>query len=298
MSNTELTIIDDIKNDVILKESNTVPMSSIFGRGVSVKEESFGGRSLAENAQLVDKAMDNLVELEDVWNHSHSQWIWKHITLSWVSPYSNIKQIAAEMQRKKSALNEAKWKQVRNEIKLRKLREKLENGIDDHWEEIEAKAKMCELIEAVANGTVYIEGAMKDVLILNELYEQLKAQVEGFTEEELEKHESKSHLKRSLMQSIRDVRQFGVITKGEQEYMEQVGANPTKMLHLIKGYLKREEESDRWDNAELIQFINDAVDDLIDNKKIDVTRMESFKFSHDPKLGISYHKKIAEKDGS
>lgn len=297
-ANNELTIIDKIKNnDLVITDGSEfkIPMSYVFGRGIFAKTDSFGGRTLFENAELVDKAIQNTRNLQNVWNHSHSQWDWKHITLSFHSDFRNMKQIEAEMSRKRQALNEAKWRQVKSEIKIRKLEEKLESGTLNYWDEIDAKVKISELKESFVEGTAYIEGAMKDVLALNEIYEQLKNKVSNFNEEDFEKEESKSHLKRSLVQCIRDVRQFGFITKGEQEYMEQIGVNPSKIQILIKKYIEKEIQEDSWDTSGLMEFVNNVVDDLINNKKVDLIRMNLMGFNPDPASGINYDKKVAEK---
>lgn len=290
----ELSVIEEIRRDVVIKDKNEykVPISTVFGRGTLAKAESFGGVSLQENARRTDVAIKNMQELQDVWNHSHSQWDWKHITFSYGSDFRNMKQIEAEMSRKRSALNEAKWRQLKNEIKIRKLEEELEKP-QDYWKEVELKVKLLELKEGMAEGTAYIEGAMKDVLAINELYEQLKSRISNFDEVDFESEESKSHLKRSMMQCIRDVRQFGAITKGEQEYLEQIGVNPAKMQILMRQFVEKESQSDSWDTTMLVEFVNDVVNDLIDNHKVDVVRMRLFGFEHDPKLGISYDKKVA-----
>jgi len=294
--NKELTIIDDINKNLIASNSHNLPLSTVFGRGITAKEESFGNRTLAENAMLVDTAMANMAELENIWNHSHSQWVWKHITMSWLSPYMRLKQVAAEMQRKRGALEETKWKQVKNEVKLLKLKKKLENTDLDYFEELETKIKIAEITDGMDRGVLLIEGAMKDVLAINKIYEELKELVDGFTEEELERQESKSHLMRSLMQSVRDIRERGVITKGEQEYMEQVGVNPSKMFMLLKEYVAKEAE-DEWDTNKLITTIEKLVDELIDDEKVDVKRMETLGFDPNPTEGIGYHKKVAQKNG-
>jgi hypothetical protein len=173
------------------------------------------------------------------------------------------------------------------------MEEQLLNPDIAYWDEIDLKVKVAELKEGIAEGMLYIEGAMKDVLALNEIYEQLKARVSNFTEEDFEREESKSHLKRSLVQCIRDVRQYGTITKGEQEYMEQIGVNPTKMLMLIRNYLKEETESNDWSTTDLISFVTKVADDLIDNKKVDINRMSLMGFDPEPAKGIYYDKPVA-----
>jgi len=272
-----------------------VPVAKVFGAGSLAKTESFGGRSLAQNTELVDKALQNTDELQNIWNRSHSQWTWKHINLHYHGDFKNVRQIAAEMNRKKSALNEAKWKHVKNEIAIKKIEEKLQTEDLDYWKEIDLQIQLAEKREAMANGMVYIEGAMKDVLALNELYEQMKDKFEGFTEDEFEREESKSHLKRSVVQCIRDVRQTGSITKGEQEYLEQIGVNPTKMLYLIREYINKEEAKNDWDVSGLHRFVAGIVDELIDVMKVDKKKMVIMGFNPDPSTMLSYDKPVALK---
>jgi len=298
---------DDKKNEVALYESVTkdivatpaqeysLPISQVLGRGLAVKEESFGGRSLVENAQMVDKAIVNTNELQNIWNHSHSQWTWKHINLSYHSPWKNMRQIAAEVSSKKRALNDAKWRQVENEMRMRKLEEKLADETQlDYWEAVKLKIKLAKMKEGIAEGTVIIEGAMKDILALNDMYEQLKGKVSDFYEADVEREESKAHLKRSLVQCIRDVRQSGSITKGEQEYMEQIGVNPGKMQRMIKDYVRDEEKTDDWTSKGLYDFVDHVVEELIDVVEVDKIRMDIMGFEHESRDDITYDTKVAK----
>lgn len=298
---------DDEKKEVALYESVTkdivatpaqeysLPISQVLGRGLAVKEESFGGRSLAENAQMVDKAIVNTNELQNIWNHSHSQWTWKHINLSYHSPWKNMRQIAAEVSSKKRALNDAKWRQVENEMRMRKLEEKLaDESLLDYWEAVKLKIKLAKMKEGIAEGTVIIEGAMKDILALNDMYEQLKGKVSDFSEADVEREESKAHLKRSLVQCIRDVRQSGSITKGEQEYMEQIGVNPGKMQRMIKDYVRDEEKTDDWSSKGLYDFVDHVVEELIDVVEVDKIRMDIMGFDHESRDDITYDTKVAK----
>jgi len=292
----ELAIFEEIRKDITLTDGSEykVPVAAVFGRGTLAKTESFGGRSLAENSQLVDTALQNTQELQNIWNRSHTEWTWKHINLSYHSPLKNMRQIAAEVTSKKNALNEAKWRQVKNEVKIRKLEEKLSDPNLEYWDEVEGKVKLAQLREGMAEGSLYIEGAMKDVLALNELYEQLKSKVSDFSEEDVEKEESKSHLKRSLVQCIRDVRQSGNITKGEQEYMEQIGVNPGKIQRMIREYVAEEAVSESWDTNGLHDFVDHVVSNLIDNCKVDEAKMDRMGFKHEHTTGLGYDKKVAQ----
>jgi len=292
---TQVAVFEEIRKntDIATQEQLSVPMSLVFGHGTVGDIASFGGNTLLENTKKVDVALQNVGELQNIWNHSHSQWDWKHINLSYHSPYKNMRQIAGEISAKKAALNEAKWKHVKTEVKIKKLEEKLSDPNIEYWDEVDIKIKLAQKKEQLAEGMSYIEGAMKDVLALNDMYEQLKSKVSGFSEADFEKEESKNHLKRSLVQCIRDMRQSGTITKGEQEYLEQVGVNPSKIIMLLRDYLKSEIETDSWDTTMLFNFVDKLVDELIDDHGVDVTRMKLMGFDTDFNDEYSYGNKIA-----
>lgn len=294
----ELAVFEEIRKSEIVTAEDTekmkVPMAMVFGHGTTGNLPSFGNKTLNENSQLVDAALKNVGELENIWNHSHSQWMWKHINFSYHSPHKNMRQISAELSKKKSALNEAKWRHIKKEAKIRKLQEELQNSENlDYWKEVDMKIKLSELQEGAIEGMTYIEGAMKDVLALQEIYEDLKEKVSGFSEHDIEKEESITHLKRSIVQCIRDVRQSGRITKGEQEYMEQIGVNPGKMQRILQEYVKKEVEQDSWGSEPLFEFVDGLARELIEKHKVDIKRMELLGYDPEPNEAISFSTKVA-----
>lgn len=294
---SNITVFDQVKHELDIQRDPMefkVPLGEIFGKTSLAPKESFGQVTFKENIEKVDTALQNVGELQNIWNHSHTQWMWKHINLSWLSPHKNMRQISAEVSRKKAALNEAKWKHIQNELKIKKIEEELSKPETlDKWREIELNIKLAQLREGLAEGATHIEGAMKDILALNELFEQLKDRISDFSEEDIEAEETKTHLKRSIVQCIRDVRQSGSITKGEQEYMEQIGVNPSKIQRLLREYVKAEEASDNWDVSDLYSFVDDLVVELTEKHKVDVKRMELQGFDPDYIGNITYDTKVA-----
>ena len=288
---TEVTVFDQVKRELDIQRDPMefkVPLSDIFGKTSLAPKASFGQVTFKENIDKVDQALANVGDLQNIWNHSHTQWMWKHINLSWLSPHKNMRQISAEVSRKKGALNEAKWKHIQNELKIKKIEEELSKPEQlTKWREIELNIKLAQMREG------HIEGAMKDILALNELYEQLKARLSDFSEEDIEAEETKTHLKRSIVQCVRDVRQSGSITKGEQEYMEQIGVNPSKLQRLLREYVKAEESSENWDVSDLYSFVDDLVVELTEKHKVDVKRMELQGFDPNYIGNITYDQKVA-----
>lgn len=294
-NNTTLTLFDAIKKDLTVadKESTRVPTSYIFAQGSLAHTKSFGNKTFGENAIEVDKALANTSELQNIWNHAHTQWVWKHLNLSYHSPLNNMRQISAEITGKKMALNETKWKNLECEIRIKKMEEKLEKGGLNYWDEIDLKIKLAQERESLSEGAVLIEGAMKNVLALNSMYEDLKKKLNGFTEADMEREETKSHLRRSIVQCIRDVRQTGFISKGEQEYVEHIGVNPSKMQAIIREYVQEEQNAEGWDVAPLFQFVEQLADKLIDVCKVDETLMKIQGFSQDFVEEYTYTNKVA-----
>lgn len=292
----ELTVFEEIrKKDLIVSdpEALKVPMAMVFGHGVTGNLPSFGNRTLNENTQLVDAALQEMGQLESIWNHSHTQWTWKHINLSYHSPWKNMRQISAEISSKKSALREAKWRHIKNEAKIRRYEEDLLAGELDYWKEVDLKIKIAELKENAVEGMKYIEGAMKDVLALQDMYNDLKKQVSDFNEHDVEKEETKAHMKRSIVQCIRDVRQNGYISKGEQEYAEQIGINPTKLQKVIRAYVASEEQDEGWGTKSLIEFVDQLVNELADVYKVDIERLDIMGFNPEPVEDISMLNRLA-----
>ena len=267
----------DIKNNnkdlnVWIQDAQTTHLSEVFSAENLPYVQSFGGKTLAENAQKAELAILNCTETERIWNRSHSQWTWRHINLGYAAPYKNMRQISAEVSSKREALEEAKWNWLKTQAKIKIKEDQILKEKDPNRQEL-LEVELAQMKSQSASGMKYVEGAMKDVITLSELYNQLKAPYEGYTEEDFEREEAKSHLKRSLVQCLRDIRQSGRITKGEQEYLEQIGANPGKVFQDMIKYLQEEEQSDDYTVKGMYAFLDHMCDMLIDQLKVDEVRM-------------------------
>lgn len=280
IQNKEIDIISKTtSSDVAFPRiDSSLSFESAFGRGALGSSKSFGGHSLAKNAERLDEALLETAELHKIWNHAHTQWMWKHLNLSYHSVWKNIRQISAEITNKKAALDEAKWKHVENEIRIRETEEEIEallqkNDPNDKWVIVKKQAKVAKLKEGMVVGMSYIEGAMKDILALTDVYKTLKEKYGTISEDDVEREETIAHLKRSIVQSIRDVRMQGVISKGEQEYLEQIGVNPGKLNVVLREYVEEEAKSKFWDATGLHEFVDTLCDELAPVAKIKMDLM-------------------------
>ena len=291
----EIAVYEEIysNKDLIVQSEFKLPMSRVFANTVLGNVESFGNRTVSENAQLVDLAFQNTDDLQSIWNRSHTQWTWKHINMSHGSDIHNMRQIAAEMSGKKAALQNAKWSTIRNEVAVKKLEEKLEQGDLEYWEEVDIKLDLAQRKESLREGFNMIEGAMKDVLALNDIYEQLKKRVSNFDEHDFELAEPIHQMKKSLSQCIRDIRQSGFISKGEQEFLEQIGANVSKIQRLLREFVQQEEEDEHWDNRMQVSFIDKLANELVNDHKITEVRAAMYGFEETPIEDHSQNVKVA-----
>jgi len=272
---SEITIKKENKQDLVdvAEEARGKSIAEVFMATNLAEVKSFGGLTIAENAKKVDLAIANVAETERIWNRSHSQWTWRHINLSYAAPMKNLRQVSAEMTRKREALEEAKWNYLKNEIKLKQKEDRLAKEKDPLKSQL-IEIDIAQLKSGMANGMKYVEGAMKDVLTLSNLYDDLKDKFSDYTEEDFEKEEARSHLKRSMVQCLRDVRQSGRITKGEQEYLEQIGVNPGKITLDMLAYLEYEQKIEDYTVKPMYEFLDDMCTKLLDQLQVDKVRME------------------------
>ena len=69
---------------------------------------------------------------------------------------------------------------------------------------------------------------------------------------------------RSIRQCVRDVRERGKITKGEQEFIEQWGGNPSYMFKRIVEHVNAEHNSNDPSGILLNEFVNKMAEEFKD----------------------------------
>ena len=229
--------------DLILKSFNGV-----------AQHKSYGGKTLQQNLENADKAIAKVQYTERIFDRSRSQWMLKFLTCSNADGWVRLRQISAEMTRKRMALSEAKFGYMKKltEAKIKR---------DEMLEEENENKKLLLEIEAAefesqaAETLVKVEGALKECETLAQMHDELKELLGDITEEEFEKAQTKAHIKRAVMQSIREVKEVGKIKCGNSEYLEQSGLSTTAVLRDIFEFLKEEEESEVKDTSVLHKFL-------------------------------------------
>ena len=225
--------------------------------------KSFGGVSIRDNFKKADVAIRHVAREHKKYGRRNSQWTIKNLTLSWDTPSRNLRQISAEMKKKEEALFDHKYKHKENMIKVDEYKRKLEKESDD-LKRRKLELKIEKEVVGFQRGIEYIEGALKDILVLRKCYDDIVQKYGLQTEEDFEKWEQKHHIMRSIRQCVRDVRERGKITKGEQEFIEQWGGNPSYMFKRIVEHVNAEHNSDDPSGILLNEFVNKMAEEFKD----------------------------------
>lgn len=277
---------------------NKLPEKIIETKG---QVTSFGGRSLAENMKEAERAIAKMNYTERIWDRSRSQFTLKNLVTSYPSDWKNLRQISAEMQRKRDALREAKFSYAKKlqeaEIKRIEVAEKQEQlNVDTpplQKERINAEItlleiEIAEIMEGAEAGVPKIEGALKEIMTLEKMHDELTERLNEIGEDAFEKHEARSHIKYALIQAVREVRAVGRINTGVQEYLEQCGVNITHAFRDINNFLGEEaEEGSSHSTRHLYEWLEEMANKYEDCA---LDQTERLGFSRDHMKEIAYNK--------
>jgi len=218
--------------------------------------KSYGDKSLVENLQNAEVAINKVQYTERIWDRSRSQFMLKHLTCSQADNWTRLRQVSAEMARKRMALNEAKFGYMEAVAKAKIKKQKHEQEVDPLKREL-LEIQVMKMESQNAEILVKVEGALKEIETLAEMHDQLQEIIGDVSEEEFEKAQVQSHIKRAMTQSIREVREKKVIGCGNQEYLEQVGVCVTSAMTEIQQYLIQEKTSGVANTSLLHSFVDD-----------------------------------------
>ena len=222
--------------------------------GIST-QKSYGGKTFLANLENAEKAIEKVQYTERIWDRSRSQHMLKFLTCSNADGWLRMRQISAEMNRKRMAMSEAKFGYMKKlaEIKIKRA-EMLKE--EDENKKLLLEIESAELESQVKDGLVKMEGAMKEVETLAQMHDQLKEKLGDITEEEFEKAQVQAHIKRAVMQAVRDVKECGKIKAGNAEYLEQSGLSTSAIYREILAFIEQESKSGIGDTSMLHRFLD------------------------------------------
>ena len=136
-----------------------------------------------------------------------------------------------------------------------------------------------------AETLIKVEGALKEVETLAQMHDTLKEKLGDINEEEFEKAQIKSHIKRAVTQAIREVKECGKIKCGNAEYLEQAGLSTTAILKDIFIFLEEESQAGVNDTSMLHRFLDKTA------KKYEgamIQQAEWLGFNPDTNMNLTY----------
>ena len=220
-----------------------------------LENNSYGDQSLELNIANAELAIKKVQYTERVFDRSRSQYTLKNLTCSNADHWLRVRQISAEMANKRTAYQEAKFNYLEKLVKVKIKRKKIAETEDDLQKNLMSiqadrlEYQACELL-------VKVEGGLKEIELLAEMHDQLVNIIGDVTEEKFELAQVQSHIKRAIMQSVREVRECGVIKCGNQEYLEQIGVSVTSARKAINDFLQQEDETNIMNTFLLHAFVD------------------------------------------
>ena len=191
--------------------------------------------------EKMQKITDRMVEIDRAINslgRRNTQTTNQLMTLTMLtdSPYRRLRQILTQITRKKDALMGHYFSHQKLQLEIKE------------WEEEDTELSRIKIAEArtgMEGGKGYIEGALKEIGIFQDAYEEIRENnnvPELWDEEDAELDEIRHHIRQAFRQSHRDMILTGSISQGNAEYLEQYGVHLQTARNYIKQYINQCEE--------------------------------------------------------
>ncbi len=153
------------------------------------------------------------------------------LTMLTDSPYRRLRQCITQIENKKTALRDTFYNYKKTELQIKE------------WENEGGELSLIEAQnarEGLEAGKVYIDGALKELAVFQEAYEEIRKSnniPELWDEEDAELDEIRHHIRQAFRQSHRDMILTGTITQGNAEYLEQYGIHLQTARNVIAKYI-------------------------------------------------------------
>ena len=181
---------------------------------------------ISERMLEIDRAINNL-------GHRNTQTTTQMMTLTMLSdsPFRRLRQCIVEINKKRDALRSTYYKLLKQQYRIKKWKEK-----GDEFSLIKAEEAEAEM----AASKIYIDGALKEIAVLQEAYLEIQKNhniPDDWDEEAAELEEIQPHLRQAIRQSHRDMTLSGTISQGNAEYLEQYGVHLQVATKVIGDYI-------------------------------------------------------------
>lgn len=280
LDSTELDSLIDRSNSFLQISTRTADSKSI-GEMKTFSNDKL--KSLAEKMPEINRATNSF-------GRTNSQLSDKLLSLTMLSysPYRYLHQCLSKIESRRQALTENQFKLKKSVVELEELKlekEELERQVQDNnldnYEKNILECKIRRLTIELEEKTVslndsmlYIEGALKEISIYQDSYEQIKKNhniPDDWDEEDFENSELEHHIKMAFLNGVRDIISSSRLNMGTLEYLNQLGINPITANTLINSYVKDSVtmiENNNYPNInQLDEFLNKMYNVFKDSHK-------------------------------
>ena len=153
------------------------------------------------------------------------------LTMLTDSPYRRLRQCITQIENRKQVLTGAYFGYQKTQLQI------------EEWEEVGDALSLINIQEAevgLETQKIYIDGALKELAVFQEAYEEIRVNnniPEEWDEEDAELDEIRHHIRQAFRQSHRDMILQGTITQGNAEYLEQYGVHLQTARNYIATYI-------------------------------------------------------------
>jgi hypothetical protein len=188
------------------------------------------------------------------------------LTMLTDSPYRRLRQILTQIEQKRSAVEEAYFSHLKKQVEVKE------------WKEEGSELSLIKIAEAEHSHKrtqIYIEGALKEIAMYQEAYEEIRTNNNIpvlWDEEDFELEEIRHHMRQAFRQAHRDMIHQGTISQGNAEYLEQYGVHLHTAQNVIGKYIAEcqrliDEEGKVPNITHLYEFLDNCVEIFGDEYK-------------------------------
>lgn len=197
-------------------------------------------------SQIAEK-MPEINRATNSFGRTNSQVSDKLMSLTMISftPYRYLHQCLAKIESRRQAIKDNQFRIKRLMVELEQLKIKRDKiNIINRETELEVNMINIDIEEkqtAINDSILYFEGALKEIAVYTDSYEQIRKNhniPENWDESDFEESEIENHIKGVFTNAFRDILASGRLNHGTLEYSTQMGINPITLHTLVSKYVQ------------------------------------------------------------
>lgn len=214
-------------------------------------------------SEKIAKISRNMVEIDRANNtvgRRNTQTTNQLMTLTMMTdaPYRRLRQCLAQIEDRRKAIEQHYWDWREEDVEVKELEKN-----NDELSRIKLERFKYERSRAM----IYIEGAIKELAVFQEAYEEIRKNnniPEDWDEEDAERDEIRHHVRQVFRQGHRDMVLHGTITQGNAEYFEQYGIHLQTARRVIGQYIASTEDMIEKGQMPTVNHLYEFLDNAVD----------------------------------